>query len=129
MVHRVQNALSPSPHVLQAALVGQSSLSRDIDLYLVPQPTLIEMAFDAELACAEKYLRGVATSVTLDGVPTETVALAHQREVFGHRWDALKAMMVVASHPEGWWARSAHHALLIPGVSVLTHPHETLIPC
>jgi nucleotide-binding universal stress UspA family protein len=62
------------------------ALSLDIDLYLVPQPTLIEMAVDAERACAEKYLRGVATSVTLDGVPTETVALAHQREVFGHRW-------------------------------------------
>ncbi len=37
----------------------------------------------------------------------QQVSLAYQREVFRHRLDALKAIVLGASHPEGWWAKSA----------------------
>ena len=42
---------------------------------MVAEPTMRQVAIDADLAEAEKYLSEVATRTKLDNVPTETVAL------------------------------------------------------
>src|SRR6266568_8068022 len=49
--------------------------SATIGPYLVPQPTLAQAASNADLAEAEQYLAGIATSTDLDGIPTETAVL------------------------------------------------------
>ena len=49
--------------------------SAAIGPYLVPQPTLAQAATNADLAEAEQYLAGIATSTDLDGIPTETAVL------------------------------------------------------
>jgi nucleotide-binding universal stress UspA family protein len=42
---------------------------------MVAEPTMRQVAIDADLTEAEKYLSEVATCTKLDDVPTETVAL------------------------------------------------------
>ena len=51
----------------------------------------------------------------------QQVALAHQREMFRHQWDALEAMMLVASHPEDGRREVPNTFFLILVFSVLTH--------
>src|SRR5579859_1902201 len=75
---RAQRALPVAARLARASggsIILVQALSIDIDLYLVPQPTLIERVINVELAEAERYLITLASSPPLAGVPTETVAL------------------------------------------------------
>lgn len=75
---RAQRALPVAARLARASggsIILVQALSIDIDLYLVPQPTLIDRVINVELAEAERYLLTLASSPPLAGVPTETVAL------------------------------------------------------
>jgi hypothetical protein len=57
----------------------------------------------------------------------QSVSLPQQRELFRHRLDALKALVLAAYSPERIQSRSTQHAFLLSVFSVLTHPFCQLI--
>jgi putative transposase len=75
----------------------------------------------AEASCFCRAFDEVRQFFRVRTTMKQQVSLAHQREVFRHQLDALKAMVLVASHRR-MRARSTKHVVLLPVYSVLTHP-------
>jgi hypothetical protein len=91
-------------------VASNNATTRCVGLEASPQPHV-----SAEpLMRVRQFFRGRTTL-------KQQVSLAHQREVFRQRLEALSAWCWWPN-TEGWRARSVQHVLLLPVVSVLTHP-------